>query len=782
MRFTMLLCCVLGLSLVLPVVSADGKTTTLTLVSDAAGAPLAGVSVGRLATGDEPAVPKPVGLTDADGRLVLEVDPAEWTAFCATGPGFAPKTFGFWGAAPKAHEVRLEPAAIRRGRVVKSDGSPAGGATVEVLYPSIDAGPGSDGQHYAPFSLVQVYLADEQGRFVLKMDPSDWSGAKTLRARDDAGHVAEFDWLMARTPANAAALEDGSFSLKLAPPKPAVKDKKPDRFSNGPTTRPAPMLTLRLNVVDDETGAPVRGVRVTPGAASSPDQNVNLRPDDALTFTDEPIEWALYNDAWAYVLRVRAPGYAAKPTRLIKASEKAVEETLRLRKAKPLALSLKDADGKPAAGALVYLATPTQVARVPLLTVTPVSALVAATADGDGVAMVNLPDEPCRAAVVHGNGWAEIDFTKGDPARRDVTLTRWASVSITLGDGRPSSGYVGVQSQSFYSTDADCYINWDGFGSTDERGVFVQHRCKSDATLLVDMSLGTFEADPARPFPKHFSVETSKPFTPGEHRDYNVFAGRGGFKATLLDIPGKSWEGVWLKRTAGPPAKAQPAAGESRPITPRNVWLEVSPDGVIACGGLQPGQYVVRATASAGDDDKAPSVADGEFTIGDDTTTVDLGTLSLKGPEKLAFDVGDAAPELKSTTLDGHPFDLAALRGKWVLLDFWGTWCGFCIAEEPTYQDAFEGWGADGRLEMVSLAVDDTPEQVKEHLKTHDLPWTHVVLGDRQQTDVPERFGVSGYPTVLLLSPEGKLVVSDLRGGKLRDALAKHLGPPSPPR
>ncbi len=157
-----------------------------------------------------------------------------------------------------------------------------------------------------------------------------------------------------------------------------------------------------------------------------------------------------------------------------------------------------------------------------------------------------------------------------------------------------------------------------------------------------------------------------------------------------------------------------------RPISPRGIALNVSASGEIACDGLRPAKYRVHARASAGRDDPSSTVASGEFTIGEDERKVDLGVLAFAGAEKHVLAVGDAAPELKSTTLDGKPFDLASLRGKWVLLDFWGTWCSFCIAEEPTYRDAFEGWGADGRLTMVSLAVDDTPEAVREHLKKHD--------------------------------------------------------------
>lgn len=767
---------------VMPATLARAKPTSLTVVSDATGMPIAGAVVGRLGTGNEPAEPTFVGVTDAKGRLTLDVDPAEWTAFCARASGFAPHAFGFYGAVSKSREVRLETPVVRRGVVLKPDGTPAAGATVEVAYEHLDVGPRMNDHDWPPFGLLLSSRADDAGRFAVEVGALDGWKASALRVRDGGGRVATMDWVLTKVPATAAALDDGSFRIGLAAPTPIRTEKS--LWPTAPTTRPAATLTMRLNVVDDETGKAVRSVRVTPGVARLATSGVSLRPNDALSFSDEPVEWTFYDDAWAYVLRVESPGYATTPTHLVKTSEKAAEVELRLRKPVRQVIALKDADGTPAAGAIVYLATPTQGARVPLLEPTPGTARAAATAGADGVVTIDLPGEPCRAAVVHETGWSEIDLTKGGNARRDVTLTRWASVSIAVGNGRPIAGHVSVQTQSFYSSDAGCDINWLGFGTVDARGRFRQPRCRADAPLLVHFGLSKVRPDPEHRLPGDFQIRTSKPLAPGEHRDYGVLGGKGGFKAAVLELPGKTWASASLQRVADG-VQAAPAAPVARPrlipITPRDVRLDVTPRGVIACDGLRPGRYVVEATASAGRDDETPSVATGEFTIAEDEAKVDLGVLAFEGAERPVFAIGDAAPELKSTTLDGRPFDLSGLRGKWVLLDFWGTWCGFCIAEEPAYRDAFEGWGVDGRLAMVSLAVDDSPERVREHLKTHDLPWTHVVLGDRDQTDVPQRFGVEGYPTVMLLSPEGKLVKSGLRAGNIRDTLTKHLGPPSPP-
>ena len=81
-------------------------------------------------------------------------------------------------------------------------------------------------------------------------------------------------------------------------------------------------------------------------------------------------------------------------------------------------------------------------------------------------------------------------------------------------------------------------------------------------------------------------------------------------------------------------------------------------------------------------------------------------------PAALALDVGDAAPALKSTTLDGQPFDLAALKGRVVVLNLWATWCSPCRTEMPAL-DAFYAKYRDKGVAMLGLDEND-PDDVAE--------------------------------------------------------------------
>ena len=81
-------------------------------------------------------------------------------------------------------------------------------------------------------------------------------------------------------------------------------------------------------------------------------------------------------------------------------------------------------------------------------------------------------------------------------------------------------------------------------------------------------------------------------------------------------------------------------------------------------------------------------------------------------PAAMALDVGDAAPALKSTTLDGQPFDLAALKGKVVVLNLWATWCSPCRVEMPAL-DAFYLKYRDKGVAMLGLDEND-PDEIAE--------------------------------------------------------------------
>jgi len=131
--------------------------------------------------------------------------------------------------------------------------------------------------------------------------------------------------------------------------------------------------------------------------------------------------------------------------------------------------------------------------------------------------------------------------------------------------------------------------------------------------------------------------------------------------------------------------------------------------------------------------------------------------------------VGKPAPAASVRDLDGKPFRFEGLKGKYVLVDFWATWCAPCLAELPRIQAARAKYQAKG-FEVVSVSLDETKGPVVDFVKVRKLPWIQIhnatCVGDLVQA-----FGVSTIPATFLIDPQGTIVRLDLRGPALDKAL-----------
>lgn len=118
---------------------------------------------------------------------------------------------------------------------------------------------------------------------------------------------------------------------------------------------------------------------------------------------------------------------------------------------------------------------------------------------------------------------------------------------------------------------------------------------------------------------------------------------------------------------------------------------------------------------------------------------------------------GAEAPDFTLNDPDGKPVTLSSLRGKWVVLDFWGTWCGWCIKGIPDMKKYEEKYRK--RCTFVSIDCNETPDKWKAGLEKYEMPWLHLYNPDKAplDKDVSVLYGVNGYPTKIILTPEGRI-------------------------
>ena len=123
--------------------------------------------------------------------------------------------------------------------------------------------------------------------------------------------------------------------------------------------------------------------------------------------------------------------------------------------------------------------------------------------------------------------------------------------------------------------------------------------------------------------------------------------------------------------------------------------------------------------------------------------------------------VGGVAPAIVGTTIDGEPFSLDDLRGRWVVVNFFATWCAPCIVEHPELVSFRERHVALGDAEVVSVAINDRPEEVAAFFARNGGDWPVLADGVRP---VPIEWGVTAPPESFLVTPQG-FVAAKITGG-----------------
>ena len=137
-----------------------------------------------------------------------------------------------------------------------------------------------------------------------------------------------------------------------------------------------------------------------------------------------------------------------------------------------------------------------------------------------------------------------------------------------------------------------------------------------------------------------------------------------------------------------------------------------------------------------------------------------------------SVEVGQEAPEIAQQTPEGEIMKLSDFRGKYVLVDFWASWCGPCRKENPYVVEVYNKYKEKG-FEIFGVSLDRNKESWLKAIEKDGLTWSQVSDLKYWKNEAAQTYGVRGIPFTVLVDPEGKVAALSLRGSRLEAELAK---------
>jgi thiol-disulfide isomerase/thioredoxin/uncharacterized GH25 family protein len=709
----------------------------------------------------------PVVKTDEKGHFSFGAKPGANVVVTARAPGNAPELKEFvMDDKPHHLDLHLQPAKTLEGRIVDDEGKPIAG--------------------------VSVFT-------------DTWRGHRTV------GTSLTTD-------------KDGHFAWKDAPGDDVMVDMYKMGYADdrrhamsASTTQPI-VVTLHKplhvagKVIDAATSQPVGHFTVIRGLTWDNGQRISwerhgVGREPMTPKTPGSFEFEESDRYPGYALRVEADGYEPADSRIFTMDERKVDLTFKMVKGQPFSGVILAPDGKPAAKANVQLATKDSQATLQNNRPTPYAHdNISTDSDADGKFTLAPVKDDFLLVVVHDSGQARITKEQWKTADGQIKLEPWAKIEGTVKIGAKSGVNETVSlwmqeefrengprlyQQNEVKTDPTGHFVFDrvfpgkaglqrqialGANMT---GAAISKRIVAEAGKTIEVTLGgagrpvvgrvALPADmPERWVVMQSSISSNmkfeKPPTPANFDD-------------LSPEEKQKWVETWQKSDEG---KAFQARASKLQESRRDYGFRMAPDGSFRVEDVEPGSYVVRvglaqppvgSTCGWGDEIGSAST---EFTVpeipgGRSDQPFELPSVPFKMSKTVK--VGDVAPDFAVRTLDGKDLKLADYKGKYVLLDFWATWCGPCVAETPHLKAVYDTFGSDPRFAMISLSLDEKPEAPQKFAEKQGIKWQQGFLGEWSKATLPNDYGVHGIPSIWLIGPDGKVLAKDLRGAVMKSQI-----------
>lgn len=426
-------------------------------------------------------------------------------------------------------------------------------------------------------------------------------------------------------------------------------------------------------------------------------------------------------------LTVQAEGYG-RESQAIQAVENAGEQTLRLKPERIIHLKLQDDSGQPISGVTVELLDQ---ARDDFRTM---------ISEQDGMVVVrnlHFDARSLSARLTHPEHVSSAGFDREislpeseAESSHALVMARAGSIAGTVTDAAAGTPLNGARIRIGAVPSTDSPRDW-----SDYQGRYEIHGVTSGEVVV------TVHRSDYAPELKIVTVESGN--------------------ATKLDValsPGGVLNGIVHNEEGKPVPGLQIETGKWRGHETLDLRAMTDEEGRFRIHDTPLDEFEISAFVRGSPPATRTVMANGENVV------EIIVTAPAKSPQK-----GETVPPLTVTTLDGKTLDLLQLAGKTILVDFWATWCGPCLAELPMLKAVYKKYGDRDDFIMIGISLDTDEKALRDFLAKSDVGWPQV-YGEKSGADgAAQRFGVIGLPAIFLVGPDGRIIATDFHG----DAIAK---------